>query len=138
MELLTNIRTDPMVHIWPPYRDQKGLVEAHHHASLIACPSLIDCGPNVLVEAYQLGTPTLTSQMCGALGDLPPGTASQVQAPCWWQQDEPADAFTARLEEKLLHLFEYPDETPSSESEHVAEMLESIVAAWQTLLDVYN
>ncbi len=137
LDLLARIRANPMVRLCSPYRDQKGLLEAHHRAGLIACPSLLDCGPNVLVEAYQLGTPILASQLCGALGDLPPGATYQVQAPCWWREEEEGEAFTDRLEEMLVHIIEHPVETETLEQDHIAGMLGAIVVTWQTLLEEY-
>jgi glycosyltransferase involved in cell wall biosynthesis len=130
---------DPAVCVHPPYRDVTQLAEAHAGADLMVCPSLFDCGPNVLVEAYQLGTPVLASTPCGAVADLPRGSIHLVPAPRWWQQDEKALAFTERLADRIADL--------RVDSEHrtkvrptrpdVSPLIETIVSTWESLLDRY-
>jgi glycosyltransferase involved in cell wall biosynthesis len=140
--MLARIRrmmSDPAVRIHPPYRDVTQLVAAHAGADLMVCPSLFDCGPNVLVEAYQLGTPVLSSTLCGAVSDLPRGSIHLAPAPRWWQRDEEAPAFTQRLAEGIagLHLdSEQRAKVPSTRPD-VSPLIETIVNTWEGLLNRY-
>ncbi|MCP4358686.1 MAG: glycosyltransferase family 4 protein, partial [Chloroflexi bacterium] len=72
---------DPSLCIHPPYQNLQGLVEAQAQMDLMICPSVLDCGPNVLIEAQQLGTAVLSSQLCGAVYDLAAGSIPLVAAP---------------------------------------------------------
>jgi glycosyltransferase involved in cell wall biosynthesis len=127
---------DPSVTIHAPYRNLAGLVGAHANADLAVCPSLYDCGPNVLVEAYQLGTPALASTLCGAAADLPEGSVHLVTAPRWWHQKEGASAFTERLVEEITRLYLHNNRCLSSQPYRpdVSPLVETIVETWVSLL----
>ena len=136
---MRRMMSDPAVCVHPPYRDVTQLVEAHAGADLMVCPSLFDCGPNVLVEAYQLGTPVLASTLCGAVSDLPRGSIHLVPAPRWWQQDEKALAFTERLADRIADLrldSEHRTKVRSTRPD-VSPLIETIVSTWESLLDRY-
>jgi glycosyltransferase involved in cell wall biosynthesis len=130
---------DPSVYIHPPYRDVTRLAEAHTNVDLMVCPSLFDCGPNVLIEAYQLGTPVLASTLCGAVSDLPGGSVELVRAPRWWHQEEGALAFTERLAERItqLHLENGRRTGMEPPRPDVSPLIEAIVNTWESLLNRY-
>ena len=137
LPFVQQILHDPVVHIHKPYRGISGCIQAHRDIDLMVCPSLLDCGPNVIVEAYQLGTPVLASTLCGAVHDLPAGAVWRVSAPEWWRDREPASAYTERLAASIAdfraghrvvaHFFR-PD---------TSHILETIVGTWERLLDEY-
>ena len=140
--MLARIRrmmSDPAVYIHPPYRDVTQLVEAHAGVDLMVCPSLFDCGPNVLVEAYQLGTPVLASTLCGAVSDLPRGSIHLVPAPRWWHRDEEAWAFTERLADRIadLRLDSKHRTKVQSTRRDVSPLIETIVNTWEGVLNRY-
>ncbi len=134
LPLARQIISDPSVYVHPPYRDVKGLVEAHAGIDLMLCPSLSDLGPNILIEGYQLGTPILASNLCGAISDLPENSVGLVTAPRWWQQREKAGAFTERLIETIAHFHTGNRPTPQSRRPDVSFLTETIVQTWENLL----
>jgi glycosyltransferase involved in cell wall biosynthesis len=105
----------------------------------MVCPSLFDCGPNVLVEAYQLGTPVLASTLCGAVSDLPRGSIHLVPAPRWYHRDEKALAFTERLAERIadLRLDGGHRTRVRATRPDVSPLIETIVSTWESLLNRY-
>ncbi len=134
LQFVRQILADPAVFVHPAYQNLAQLAQAHAGIDLIVCPSLLDNGPNVLVESYQLGTPILSSDLCGAAFDLPRGAVSYVTAPKWWQQEETPHAFTIRLAEKIACKklgANRPDRST------VASLIETIVQTWERLLDKY-
>ena len=130
---------DPSVAIHVPYHDVAGLAEVHANADLMVCPSLYDCGPNVLVEAYQLGTPVLASTLCGAATDLPQDSVRLVAAPRWWQQEESASAYTERLAEEIAHFYLHNSRRTDLRPHRpdVSPLLETIVETWESLLSKF-
>lgn len=138
--VLTHVRQmvhNPSVYIHLPYRDIQGLVEAHTDIDLMVCPSLLDCGPNVVIEGYQLGTPILASTLCGAVSDLPKGSMRLVAAPQWWHQGEKADAFTERLIEEISQFYSKYHLDTQSRRPNVLPLIETIVGTWENLLSEY-
>jgi len=133
---IRKMMNDPSVYVHAPYRNVAGLVSAHANVDLLVCPSLYDCGPNVLVEAYQLGTPVLASTLCGAVFDLPKGAVHLVSAPRWWQQEESAAAFTERLAEEIsrFHLHNKRHRDLQHHRPDVSPLVETIVETWASLL----
>jgi len=139
-DVLTYVRQmvrDRSVYIHPPYRDVKGLVAAHTDIDLMVCPSLLDCGPNVIIEGYQLGTPILASTLCGAISDLPKGSIHLVAAPQWWHQEEKADAFTERLIEEISQFYSKYRIDTQLRRPNVLPLIETIVGTWENLLSEY-
>jgi glycosyltransferase involved in cell wall biosynthesis len=129
--------SDPEVVIHRPYQDIPGLLNAQRSADLLVCPSLLDCGPNVLVEGYQLGTPLLASDLCGTLADLPPESIATVKAPRWWESLEPAQAYEDRLYQAITRCLSNPSTRPAPPPSDVAAQLQSILSTWETVLDEY-
>lgn len=130
-ERLRALLSDDAVTLHGPYRGLEGLVDAHAGVSVLACPSLIDNGPNTLVEGRQLGTPLLASDLCGALEEVGAG-AETVAAPRWWLGDEESGAYARRLAEALLRCQrrDVADETPPD----LSGVVERIVETWRMLL----
>jgi len=133
---IRQMMADPSVVVHAPYRDVAGLVGAHANADLMVCPSLYDCGPNALVEAYQLGTPVLASTLCGAVSDLPAGSVHLVTAPRWWHQQEIGSAFTERLVEQITRFYLRNDRRAGLPpyKPDVSPLVETIVETWASLL----
>lgn len=129
--------SDPAVYIHPPYRDVKGLVEAHSGIDLMVCPSLSDLGPNVLIEGYQLGTPILASTLCGAVSDLPKDSVRLVAAPCWWHIKENAGAYTERLLEEITRFYNEYRIDPQPHRPDVSFLIGEIVKTWENFLSEY-
>ncbi len=136
MPAIQQMLQDPAVLIHAPYRGLE-FVQAHREMHLLVCPSLLDCGPNVLVEAYQLGTPVLASTLCGSVFDLPEGAVGLVPAPRWWEQDEAAEAFADRLARRITDFYQRERGAFAPCRPDVAPMLDTIVQTWEHLLEEY-
>ncbi len=129
---------DPSVCIYPPYQNFLGLVEAHAQIDLMISPSVLDCGPNVLIEAHQLGTTMLASNMCGAVYDFAEGSIPLVAAPEWWQQQqEESDAYTERLIEGIHNFYENHLIHAQAYQPTTSHLLERITNTWENLLDEF-
>lgn len=125
---------DPAVTVHAPYHDIGGLIAAHRAADLLACPALLDCGPNVLVEAYQLGTPMLASDLCGAASELPSAAQQVVRAPRWWETAEPASAFESRIGAALDAFAGGHSTREPAPAATLQAILDTILDTWQALL----
>ncbi|MCP4357954.1 MAG: glycosyltransferase family 4 protein, partial [Chloroflexi bacterium] len=101
------------------------------------CPSVLDCGPNVLIEAQQLGTAVLSSQLCGAVYDLAAGSIPLVAAPEWWRRQEDSDAYTERLAEGIYNFYENHIMDDRAYWPVTAPLLKKITHIWENLLDEF-
>jgi glycosyltransferase involved in cell wall biosynthesis len=131
---LGQMASDPDVVVHAPYCDLKGFAQTHRGIDLLVCPSLIDHGPNTLVEACQLGIPVLASTMCGAAADLPRNAVVPVVAPRWWSASEHPEAFTFRLAEAITRFYEARHPYSSACAYDSAAVLREISGAWDSIL----
>jgi glycosyltransferase involved in cell wall biosynthesis len=134
---LEDMLADPDVLVHAPYQDIAGLGEAHRGVDLLVCPSLIDHGPNTLMEACQLGVPVLASTMCGAADDLPREAVMLEPAPRWWSDNEAPQAFTCRLAESISGFHEAREQHRTACPYAAHEILDKITEAWEAILGAY-
>lgn len=123
------------VQVHAPYRDLAGLAKAFEGIDLLVCPSLIDHGPNTLVEACQLGVPILASTMCGATADLPQEAFVPVTAPRWWSEDEHPEAFTLRVAESISRFHKSHNDHPMAYTYAADKALDRITGTWEAILN---
>ena len=112
-------------------------MEAYGRRPLLVCPSLLDCGPNVLVEAFQTGARVITSDLNGSVGDLPGVWAKTVCAPRYWEQFEPFGEFAGRLSKCILAAGSDLELNPAP-AKKINEVLQMIIATWENLLQKYG
>jgi len=125
--------SDPTVEVHDAYRTVDELRRLHSKCDLLVAPSVLDVGPNTLVEAWQLGTRVIASDACGAIADLPP--MPTVSAPVWWnERGEAAEAFTDRLTEALeiRRQDTRPPVVPSRAD--MTDKVQAIVRVWREFL----
>ncbi|EKU98205.1 glycosyltransferase [Leptolyngbya sp. PCC 7375] len=147
-EVIANLQkmiVDPHIHIYSPYRNLLELLEAHQEMDLMICPSLIDCGPNVLIEGYQLGTSILASDLCGSAFDIPQDFIHSVSAPRWWKYKEDSMAFTERLALAIEKFYKSSHSKSGynyacnrkKREENIFHLLERVYQTWEQLLNQY-
>jgi glycosyltransferase involved in cell wall biosynthesis len=87
---------DLAITLVPPALGPSELTVLYQRSHVYVCPSVSDNGPNTLVESTWLGTPSVASDMSGALEAVPRDFRRTWVAPKWWRGEDGADC-----EEKL-------------------------------------
>jgi glycosyltransferase involved in cell wall biosynthesis len=124
---------DATVEIRDEYRTLDDLGALAAECDVLASPSVLDVGPNTLVEAWQLGLGIIASDACGGLDDLP--LVPTVAAPVWWREPgKGADDFTERLAAALHHAHRDPPQVAMPGRHEVSAKLQDIVRIWRELL----
>lgn len=133
-QLLMN--EDVIIH--DSYWSIAGLFEAYLRAPILVCPTLLDCGPNTLMEAYQIGARVIQSDLSGIMGELPDSWSEIVRAPRYWERFESLGAFAERLMARMIKADVMETALNPPPVEKINQILEVIISTWENLFQSYS